>query len=368
MKILILEPFFTGSHKDWAEGFKLHSKHEVQILSLPGRFWKWRMHGGAITLAKKYTKLNFKPDIILATDMLNLPVFKSLIKSNVKIVLYFHENQITYPWSDNDPDIKLKRDQHYGFINYTSALTADEIIFNSKFHLNSFFHGLRIFLNQYPDYNEMHNIDKIQLKSSVLHLGLNLKKFDDFNKIDEKSKQPLILWNHRWEYDKNPELFFKVLKIISNKNIDFKLIIIGQDFKKQNPTFNNAKNDLKKHIIQFGHVESFSEYAKWLWKAHIVPITSNQENFGISVMEAIYCNTTPLLPEKLSYPELFNNEKNYNFFYDTTDQLICKLEKLIIEFNHEKDNDLREIATKYDWRKMVIKYDKKFESLMNTKM
>ena len=61
--------------------------------------------------------------------MLNLPVFKSLIKSNVKIVLYFHENQITYPWSDNDPDIKLKRDQHYGFINYTSALIADEIIF-----------------------------------------------------------------------------------------------------------------------------------------------------------------------------------------------------------------------------------------------
>ena len=39
---------------------------------------------------------------------------------------------------------------------------TNEIIFNSKFHLNSFFHGLRIFLNQYPDYNEMHNIDKIQ--------------------------------------------------------------------------------------------------------------------------------------------------------------------------------------------------------------
>ena len=58
MKILILEPFFTGSHKDWAEGFKFHSKHEVQILSLPGRFWKWRMHGGAITSQKIYkTKL-----------------------------------------------------------------------------------------------------------------------------------------------------------------------------------------------------------------------------------------------------------------------------------------------------------------------
>ena len=37
------------------------------------------------------------------------------------------------------------------------------------------------------------------------------------------------------------------------------------------------------------------EYAKWLWKADIIPVTSNQEFFGASVMEAIYCNTWPIL-------------------------------------------------------------------------
>ena len=53
MNILIVEPFCTGSHKAWAEGYAQSSKHKVEIISLPGRFWKWRMHGGTVTLAKR---------------------------------------------------------------------------------------------------------------------------------------------------------------------------------------------------------------------------------------------------------------------------------------------------------------------------
>ena len=64
MKILIVEPFFTGSHKKWAEEYQQKSGHEVKIICLPGRFWKWRMHGAAITLAKRYHKLKFLPDLI----------------------------------------------------------------------------------------------------------------------------------------------------------------------------------------------------------------------------------------------------------------------------------------------------------------
>ncbi|MDP6570890.1 MAG: DUF3524 domain-containing protein, partial [Candidatus Marinimicrobia bacterium] len=182
MKILLVEPFFSGSHKGWAEGYQIHSNHQVEILSLPGRFWKWRMHGGAVTLAKRFHKLSYHPDIILTTDMLNLPVFLSLVKPSCPVVVYFHENQFTYPWSPQDEDVVLQRDKHYGFINYSTALCADHVFFNSKFHLNSFFTGLEDFLRQFPDYREIQNIEKIQQKSSVLHLGLNLKKFDDFRK------------------------------------------------------------------------------------------------------------------------------------------------------------------------------------------
>ena len=151
LKILIVEPFLTGSHKAWVEGYVNSSKHEIKIISLPGRFWKWRMHGGAITLAKRYHNLNFNFDLILATDMLNLPVFQSLVKPKCPVVIYFHENQFTYPWSPNDADVELQRDKHYGFINYSSALSADHVFFNSQFHLDSFLSGLEDFLIFFPE-------------------------------------------------------------------------------------------------------------------------------------------------------------------------------------------------------------------------
>jgi len=109
MNILLVEPFYTGSHKSWAQGYQSFSNHNVQIISLPGQFWKWRMHGGAITLAKQFMDMDFSPDLILATDMLDLTTFLSLTKSRTAQVpnaLYFHENQLSYPWSNSDRDVQ----------------------------------------------------------------------------------------------------------------------------------------------------------------------------------------------------------------------------------------------------------------------
>ena len=117
MKILFLEPFFTGSHRRWCEEIQEFSSHEVHILSLSGNHWKWRMHGGAVTLADKFNKINWKPNLIIATDMLDFTTFLSLTRKktyNIPAIIYFHENQISYPWSPNDIDVKNIHDLvHY---------------------------------------------------------------------------------------------------------------------------------------------------------------------------------------------------------------------------------------------------------------
>ena len=142
LNIVLIEPFFTGSHKSWAEGYKKNSQHNIETISLKGIYWKWRMHGGAITLARMFNKHIEKhgiPDILLTTDMLNVPVFNSFAKlDNIPIISFFHENQLTYPWSAQDRDKEKNRDHHYGFINYTTALRSNRIMFNSDFHKNSF--------------------------------------------------------------------------------------------------------------------------------------------------------------------------------------------------------------------------------------
>jgi len=155
LKILLLEPFHAGSHKAWAEGFAANSRHKVELLTLKGRHWKWRMHGGAVTLAEKFMSSDLQPDLILATSMLDLTTFLALTRkrtAHMPVAIYFHENQLTYPWSPRDADVQLRQDRHYGFINYTSALAADAVLFNSDYHRTSFLEALHGFLKVYPDH------------------------------------------------------------------------------------------------------------------------------------------------------------------------------------------------------------------------
>ena len=81
MQILLIEPFFSGSHRQWALDYQGFSSNDVQLLAMEGRHWKWRMHGGAISMAEKFNASSLKPDLILVTDMLDLAVFQALTRS-----------------------------------------------------------------------------------------------------------------------------------------------------------------------------------------------------------------------------------------------------------------------------------------------
>ncbi|SVC99410.1 uncharacterized protein METZ01_LOCUS352264, partial [marine metagenome] len=88
-------------------------------------------------------------------------------------------------------------------------------------------------------------------------------------------------------------------------------------------------------------------------------VTSNQDFFGISIIEASYCKTYPLLPERLSYPELFKIEDNPNYFYKDQDDLYIKLKNLLI--NRDKVTEFN--LNKYDWNNIYPLYDKSFNDL-----
>ncbi len=362
MRILLVEPYFTGSHALWATGYTQHSQHHIDILSLPGRFWKWRMHGGAVTLAREFLASDLTPDLILATDMLDLTTFLALARkriSGIPIAVYFHENQLTYPWSPTDRDIAQKRDKHYGFINYTSALAADVVLFNSRYHQESFLAALPKLLKHFPDYNELDTVEQIQEKSQVLSLGLDLQRFDEFKPI-QPNKKTLIIWGHRWEYDKGPEEFFKALTILSDRGLDFELAVLGENFSQKPDVFLAAEKTLARHIVQFGYVESFADYAKWLWRAEILPVTSNQDFFGAGVVEALYCDCFPLLPQRLAYPYIIPTEYHPQYFYEDFDDLVNRLSEAIINIEQTRRFSLRAVVAQYDWQEQSKLYDKVF--------
>src|SRR6056297_2304571 len=134
MKVLFLEPFYIGSHKDFADGICRHSKHTIDLLTMSGRFWKWRMRGAALHFVKQISEPDAY-DAMICSGLMSLSDFRMLCgKKCPPVIAYFHENQLTYPVAPGEV-----RDLHFGFTDITTALAADRVLFNSETHLNDFF-------------------------------------------------------------------------------------------------------------------------------------------------------------------------------------------------------------------------------------
>jgi glycosyltransferase involved in cell wall biosynthesis len=366
MNILIIEPYFSGSHAQWLNNYCDLSSHNIKILSMKGRFWKWRMYGAAVTMAKQFRELQFKPDVLLVTDMLDLTTFLSLVRreldSSIPIKVYFHENQLAYPWEPKGEDKSNKRDVHYGFINYHTALAADTIFFNSRFNMESFYGAIKKILAKMPDYKHSDEVEKLRRKSEVLHIGMNIEKMDSVHSTLAEDSPPLILWNHRWEFDKNPQDFFKALFILKQKGKKFKLALLGESYQSTPSIFKEAIELLSEEIVVTGY-KTGDEYFKWLKASQILPVTSNHDFFGISVMEAVYAGVLPILPNRLTYPDLFSINDNPQLFYNDFDEFVEKLSLAIdnkLECNREV---IKKIPLNYDWKNMIPIYDKKIGEL-----
>ena len=98
--------------------------------------------------------------------------------------------------------------------------------------------------------------------------------------------------------------------------------------------------------------------------ADILPVTSIQEFFGISIMEAAYCNTLPILPNELTYPELFNYNENEKIFYNNKQEFEEKLIDAILNNQKSSTNKYKKIASNYDWENIINIYDNIFDELV----
>jgi glycosyltransferase involved in cell wall biosynthesis len=130
-----------------------------------------------------------------------------------------------------------------------------------------------------------------------------------------------ILWAARWEHDKNPEDFFEALKRLKEKQIEFRMSVIGPQFREVPEVFAWAEQFFAGHIDRWGYQSSRDDYESALAEADIIVSTANHEFFGLSVAEAIAAGAFPLLPKRLSYPEILSSIEiagEDEFFYDGT--------------------------------------------------
>ncbi len=325
-RILLLSPYHTGSHRAFAEGLVRRSRHDITLLTLPGRFWKWRMRGAALLLAARARRLDGRWDAVLATDMLNLAEFRGLWGgAEIPHLLYLHENQLDYPLPEGEPP-----DLHYGFINLASARAADLLIFNSGTHRDAFFAAAPRLLAAMPDCPLPGFLDGLRRRTRVLPVGCDLEDLSPRESLDaENGAPPVILWNHRWEFDKAPEVFFRVLARLDGAGLPFRLALAGENAQAEPAPFLAARRRYGDRIVSFGYVPERADYARVLQGADIVVSTALQENFGVAVVEAAACGAWPLLPRRLAYPEVLPPAFHADCLYDGEAELEARLAALL---------------------------------------
>jgi glycosyltransferase involved in cell wall biosynthesis len=315
------------------------------------------MHGAAVTFSKQVIESGRSYDLVLANDMMDVAVFKALVRSagvRIPIACYFHENQISYPISSRDTDLSASRDLHYGYINYTTALASDILYFNSHYHRKTFIDSLPAFLASFPDFQNKDTVRQIAEKAEVLPLGLDLVGLDSYKVQELPRERPILLWNHRWEYDKRPEAFLNIVLELDRRGLDFDIALLGERGSDEPDMLHEVRAQLKDRVLQDGPVEDFATYAGWLWRASILPVTSEHDFFGASVVEAIYCGCHPVLPNRLSYPE---HVKDNDFLYQSEEEAIDKITQLIVSEEWREPLRISSEMLRYDWSRLKSPYD-----------
>lgn len=356
MHLLVVEPYHGGSHKAVLDALLPELGWEYDLLTLPARKWKWRMRGAAIVIADEVARLHasgVRWDLVYASTFVNLPELLALARpalDGVPCVVYFHENQLMYPVRH-----QAEWDFQFPLTNITSALVADACLFNTCWHLDGFLERIEPFLKQFPDFVPRGTVERIAAKSTVLAPPFDPRPFDMHP--PRRGERVRIVWPHRWEHDKDPEVFFAAVHALVSEGLDFEVAVAGQSFRDTRERIEEMAAGLGSRLVALGEPDGRDAYAALLASADVAVSTARNEFFGLAMVEACYAGCWPVVPDRLAYPELYPADNRYA----DQDGLVALLRSLVLE--RPVPGAARSIAKPFTVDRLAPEYRDVFEAV-----
>ncbi|TVR75079.1 MAG: DUF3524 domain-containing protein [Spirochaetaceae bacterium] len=339
MKVLFIETFYGGSHRSFADGVVRHSRHQVDLVTLPDRNWRQRIRTGAFEIARRVPDPR-EYDVVLVTDLINLGDLRALwsvgaVTPGPPVLLYIHETQITYP-PPRTPRQRSEVETAEQMQDIKNCLLAERVLFNSRSHREAFLaaidSGSGHPLPAHTGLPWVEAAQAIRERSGVVYPGVELVTRRPIHRANRPVR---ILWNHRRAYDKRPRRFFRALQDLAAEGVRFEVVVLGESPRGEStdgdsPAVLQAREALGDRVLHWGFAASRGEYEEWLSSSDIVVSTAIQENFGIAVVEAVAAGCVPLLPLRLSYPELIPETLHPTLLYGDERRFRDRLRETIL--------------------------------------
>lgn len=368
-RVLFVETFYGGSHRSFADGLALHSSHQVELVTLPAEHWRDRIRFGAFEIVRLVPDPT-DYDAIVVTDLVNLGDLRASWGSRGRpsppVMLYVHETQLTYP-PPRSARQRADRDTAADLQDIKNCLLADRVLFNSHAHRDSFLAAVARLASTGTCRESLSALDPvatIEKHSAVVYPGVPLSDYIPGPRRD--AGPPRLLWNHRREYDKRPRRFFGVLRDLAEEGLPFEVVVLGENPREDSPALDALREDLGARVVQWGRVAAREEYRRWLESSHIVVSTAIQENFGMAVVEAIAAGCVPLLPHRLSYPELIPPGLHDVVLYTEDRTFPDRLRSMIRDLPRyrRRCEGLPRAMQRFCWHEIAREYDREISALV----
>ncbi|MEO1598834.1 MAG: DUF3524 domain-containing protein [Planctomycetota bacterium] len=213
-------------------------------------------------------------------------------------VLYMHENQVEYP--DNPSRGRDERDVHFALTNLNSIFAADLVLWNSRWNLESFLNGILKVVEPCRGipFDDLEAC--VRARSNVAWCPVEVPK-PVYPSPIEAADSPLVVWPHRHEHDKGPDLLLDLAR--SHRGNSIRWALLGERFDQVPEGIKRFREEFA-HSIVFDGCPSRNIYESILGSADWVCSTARHEFFGLAVVESMFAGCMPWVPSGLSYREL----------------------------------------------------------------
>ena len=357
--VLVLEPWYQGSHRSWVEGWRSNSRHTIDVVNGSDSGWRRSLVTAPTRFAEAINETRQPIDALVASTPIDLATVFGLVhrsKRRPPTLLYMHESQIGYP-----PGPKGGQPYRAMINDWNAITTADRIAVATQFHADLLVEKMPDFANGLV-HGSGSKIKSILNNVHVLPVG-----------IAASGLRPItlggpirVLWNHRWSHDKNPGEFVHAVTILAAEGHEFELYALGEVEPGGEKAYGRLKSHLADRVLLSGR-QTYDIYRQVLCRSDVVISTAQHEFFGLAVAEAIAAGARPLLPDRLAYPEIVPDDLSSKFLYrgSLEDALRSTLTQSRDDVHRYRQQTM-EYVSKFSWRDVTPQYDSLIDEMLAT--
>lgn len=192
-------------------------------------------------------------------------------------------------------------------------------------------------------------------KISTIPNAINIKKIRNIKPAKETSD---VIFVGRLNEHKNIDVLIKSIKILAEKNLKIKCIIIGDGPEKENLQELTKQLSLTNNIIFKGFIEKHEDVLSLIKSSKVFCLPSTREGFGIALIEANSCGIPVITTNhKDNASKTLIKEGKNGFVCNLNEKAFADNVKIVIKNSKSMKQNCIAEAKQYDWDNVIKMFE-----------